>query len=34
MVRRVFAATAVMLVYVGSQAGAQTYPAANKITIK
>ena len=31
-VRRVFAATAVMLVCAGSQAGAQTYPA-NKITI-
>ena len=31
-VRRVFAATAVMLVCAGSQAGAQTYPA-NKITL-
>jgi tripartite-type tricarboxylate transporter receptor subunit TctC len=32
IVRRVFAATAVMLVCAGSQAGAQTYPA-NKITL-
>ena len=33
IVRRVFAATAVMLVFLGSQAGAQSYPAANKITL-
>src|SRR5580700_11388298 len=33
IVRRLLAATAVMLVFAGGQAGAQTYPAANKITL-
>ena len=33
IVRRVLAAAAVLLVFAGSQAGAQTYPTANKITL-
>src|ERR1700683_2811331 len=33
IVRRLFAAIAVMLLCAGGQAGAQTYPAANKITL-
>jgi tripartite-type tricarboxylate transporter receptor subunit TctC len=33
IVRRVFAAAAVLLVFAGCQAGAQTYPSANKITL-
>ena len=33
IVRCVLAATAVMLVFAGSQASAQTYPSANKITL-
>ena len=33
IVRRAVAATAVMLVCAGGQASAQTYPAANKITL-
>ena len=33
IVRRVLAAAAVLLVSAGCQAGAQTYPAANKITL-
>jgi len=32
-VRRVLAAAVVLLVFAGSQAGAQTYPSANKITL-
>jgi tripartite-type tricarboxylate transporter receptor subunit TctC len=33
IVHRVLAAAAVLLVFAGSQAGAQTYPSANKITL-
>src|SRR5580700_11701949 len=33
IVRRVLAATAVVFVFAGSQAGAQTYPSANKIPL-